>query len=119
MIENATVYIYTPTIIKTADGIKKVWGYKNTPKVMPAETFRADVQPKSLSPAQVMQWGLSNREAEAKLMIFDDSLYTHINSRAYIISDIKGQENVYYEIKATNFWSLHGEAILVPVQGES
>jgi hypothetical protein len=118
MFENATVSVYVPAMGKNAEGtVTKTWGYKQTIPVAPAETFRADVQPASLTRAMIELWGLSDKEAQAKTMFYRFAQFVQENHRAKVVSDIDGSTH-YYEIKGSNPWPIHGEAILIPVQGE-
>ena len=119
MIENATVSIYVPTLAPNDEGTTvKTWGYKKTIPDAASEVIRADVQPAKLSLAEVETYGLSNRNADIKKMFFGTSIYANINNRAYVVSDFPGEPAIYYEIKGSNHWPIHGEALLVPVIGE-
>jgi hypothetical protein len=120
MIENATVKIYIPVIAKNSEGTPtKTWGYKVTPEpIAPIEEFRADVQPARLSEADLQAYGLSNKDSDVKKMYFYQSPNSVLNNRAFILSDFPGESGIYYEIRGSNHWPIHGEALLVPVQGE-
>jgi hypothetical protein len=120
MIENATVSIYVPVAAQNGEGDPiKTWGYKKTPTPdAPAESIRCDVQPKSLTEAECLAWGISDRNANAKLVFFSRSVYIAINNRMKVVSDFPGEGAEYYEIKGVNRWAIHGEAVIVPVQGE-
>lgn len=121
MLQNATISIYVPYMKKNTEGTPvKVFGYQQTPIVAPNETYRADVQPFSLSQVQAEQWGLSNKAADVKKLIFDGAitLKTIVNNRAKVVSDFD-ESTVYYDIRALNIWPIHNTAILVPVQGEA
>lgn len=120
MLENATVSIYAPTIAANSEGDRiKTWGYKKTPTPdAPAETFRADVQPKQLSDSEREMFGISDRNANTKILFFSQSQYVALNNRAYVVSDFPGEPADYFEIKVPNRWPGHGECLLIPVQGE-
>lgn len=120
MLQNATVSIYVPNLLTNDEGDPiRTWGYKKTPTPdAPAETFRADVQAKNLSENEMMLWGISDRNANAKKVFFARSTYTQVNNRAYVVSDFPNEAPCYYEIKVPNHWPGHGECILIPVQGE-
>ena len=120
MIENATASIYIPVIGKNSEGtVTKTWGYKALPTpIDPAVTMRIDVQPNALSQAELLQWGLSNRSADVKKVFFEYETRMAINNRLAVVTDYDGGSTIYYEIKGVNQWPFHGEAILVPVQGE-
>jgi hypothetical protein len=95
------------------------WGYKKSPTPdAPAESFRADVQSKTLTEAEVELYGIDKTKSDAKVMYFDQSLYAEIGNRAYVVSDFPGEAARYFDIKGSNRWQIHGEAILVPVVGE-
>jgi hypothetical protein len=117
MMDNATVSVYVPILSINAEGTEiRAWGYKQTPVVDPAETFRADVQPSSLTQAQLEQWGISDAAANMKKLFADLSLYLALNTRVKVTTDEDG--TAYYDVKVVNPWPSHVEALLVPVQGE-
>jgi hypothetical protein len=120
MIENATIKIYVPVITKNSEGtVTKTWGYKTTPEPLaPIETLRADVQPARLSEADIQAYGLTNRSSDAKKIFFAVAPYVNINNRIFVASDFPGEIGCYYEVKGSNHWAIHGEAIVVPVIGE-
>jgi len=114
MYKNATIYIYAPTIAKNAEGDAiKTWG------TTPVETIRADVQPKTLTDAQYQSWGISDRNADTKIVFYERADQIKVNNRAKVVSDFPGEPSGFFEIKVPNHWPRHGECILVPVQGES
>jgi hypothetical protein len=118
MFENALVEVYVPTIAPNSEGTPtKSWGYKQATPVDPSEIFRADVQPAGLTRAEIELWGLSDKESNAKRMFYRFATKVEKNNRARVTSDIDGSVLVY-EIKGVNKWPIHGEAVLVPVQGE-
>lgn len=113
MYQNATVSVYVPVINKNGEGDPiKTWSST------PSESIRCDVQPKRLDEAQVMAWGISDRNANAKLVFFTRSGYIAINTRVKVVSDFPGEGTSWYEVKGVNRWLRHGEAVIVPVQGE-
>jgi hypothetical protein len=117
--KNATASIYVPIISYNSEGDPiKTWGYQASPVVAPSETLRLDVQPKKLSETELLAWGISDRNANAKLVFFSRSVYIAINNRMNVVSDFPGEATAYYEIKGVNRWANHGEAVIVPVQGE-
>jgi len=119
MLENATVSVYIPVITTNSKGTpEKQWGYKQSPVVAPVEILKADVQPKVLSSTQIMQYGLTDRDCNAKLMYFEFCSNIVENRRVYVVSDFPNELPRYYEIKGVNMWSIHGECLLIPVQGE-
>ncbi len=118
MIENATVAIYAPVSASAnSEGeIVKDWGYKHTPSLVAVSTFDADVQPRRLTEVELQLWGLSDLNAQAKTMIFDDDANVVAGNRA-AVTDENGT-TTYYDIRAVNQWQTHSVAILLPVQGE-
>lgn len=129
MIES-TIELFEPILTKTSDGIvKKLWGYKNFSLGYwddtltwndsqlwvdgPQSVIVADSQPKTLTEAELKQWGFSTLNANARLIYYlDFDTYFAIGNRARIdaveICDIKG----------VNTWPGHTEVIAIPVQGE-
>lgn len=121
MYKNATVEIYIPVISKNSEGTTvKTWGYKTFPiPLAPVETIVCDVQPANLSQSQIELFGITTRGADAKKMFFQNSSNIAINNRVRVTSFFPSEGVFIYEIKGTNHWPRHAEAILVPVIGES
>lgn len=114
MLQNATISVYVPVIATNSEGDPiKTWAYAS-----PVEMLRCDVQPKQLTMAEQELWGISDRNCNAKLVFFQTSGYIAINNRMKVVSDFPGEGTEYYEIKGVNRWPRHGEAVIVPVQGE-
>jgi len=111
---DSTVEIYVLSSTITSDGtVKKTWGYKQVPPVAPIATIITDVQPKSLSEAQLKQWGLSTLTQDAKVISdFSNNPYLVIGNRVRVDSDI------VFDIRARNPWDNHTEYVIIPVQGE-
>lgn len=134
MIDNATVLTYAPIKARNSEGtIVNTWGYIKTllllglwddgqawddtlPWGEAAAMIRADVQPASLTEAQLQMWGLSNVKSDVKKMFFDGEPSVVLPNRVGVHYDASGVE--YYDVRGTNRWSWHTEAYLVPVQGE-
>lgn len=128
---DSSVELFVPIKSKNSQGqVISAWGYKYfgggywddtltwTDSLYwydgPIETISADVQPKSLTEAQLKQWGYSILNADAQNMYYmGSSDYIEIGNRARVDSDI------IYDIKAKNIWPSHVEAILVTVIGET
>lgn len=108
---DSIVEIFVPTTTKTSDGtVKKIWAY-STGSAANA-TIVTDVQPKSLSEAQLKQWGLSTLSQDAKVVYdFNDSPYFAIGNRVRVDGD------TIYDIRGVNKWDSHGEFILIPTVG--
>ena len=116
MMTNAVVSIYVPVLTRNTEGeVVKSWGYKQTTAIAPAVVIDADVQPYKLSETELQLWGISDRNAQAKIMFCDYDINIGPINRAKVVDDF-GTE--YYDIKTLNAWATHCEAILVPVQGE-
>lgn len=111
MIKNATAFLILPTVTKTAEGtVVKAYS------APAADAVRVDVQPYTLTQAEMLEWGISNRVADTKKMFFDDLVDVAYEVRAWIVSDFD-VDVALYEVKGVNHWPSHGEAILVPIQG--
>lgn len=118
--KNASVKIYVQVNGKNSEGtITKTWGYKLSPPSDPVESFFCDVQPHTLSKAEIESWGLSNRISDAKKIFFTRSTYMQLANRIFVQSNFPGERGCYYEVKGANRWPNHGEAIVIPVQGEA
>ena len=111
---NDTVEVYVPVITKTSDGIiKKTWGYKQIPEIAPVETITIDVQPTSLTAAQLQEWGYSTLPSDPKkVFLYGSDPYLTLGNRARV----NGSQ--IYDIRGTNVWPIHQENYFIPVQGE-
>jgi hypothetical protein len=110
---NNTVEIFVPVITRnSANQVIKNWQYKQSPIVPCTKQITGDVQPRSLSIAELQQWGISDLTSNAKIMFYDTEPLMAIGNRVRIDSDI------IYDIRGTNPWPRHDEALLIPVQGE-
>lgn len=108
---NATCLIAEQTTVKNSEGTKiKTFDFSN-----PLETFRADVQPNSLSQYQIELYGISSKNADTKKCFFDfDSKYAVPGNRMKVVGD-DGTQKVY-SIHPVNKWRLHSEVLLIPVE---
>jgi hypothetical protein len=111
---NDSVEVFVPIITKTSDGIiKKSWGYKQTPVVPAVETIIADVQPATLTQAQLQEWGYSTLTSDPKkLFVMGSDAYLTLGNRVRVNGD------KVYDVRGTNIWPVHQENYLLPVQGE-
>lgn len=75
------------------------------------KTMIADVQPKALTANEIQGFGISNLQADAKIMYFIKD--TSIAQGMRVIYD----SNIF-EIRGVNSWRVHSSALLIPVQGE-
>ena len=77
-----------------------------------AKTTRASVQPITLSSTQLSVWGISDIDANSKIVFFpgefDDGL-------GYVIKDLK--TSLRYEVRGSNQWPHHVEMLAIPYQG--
>ena len=118
MIENATVSIYSPVITQNDEGTDiSTWGYKQVPALSPVESFRADVQPHTLTIVEQNFFGITDQVSNTKIMFCAYSGNVDVPNRAKVVSDFDGKEK-YYSVRAGNIWPGHMEALLVPVVGE-
>lgn len=74
------------------------------------KTIPADVQPVTLTPAQLQAWGMTDLASGAQRMF-----YTPDDSIQILHRVVFGSET--YEIRNINKWRIHYEATLTPVQG--
>lgn len=112
---NATLYISSLIITKNSEGTKiKTFDFDN-----PLETFRADVQPNTLTQAQIDLYGLNSKTANTKkcFVNMDAGVYMQIGNRAKVVYDDESIE--YYNIQPVNKWRFHKEFLLIPVENEN
>lgn len=112
---NATLYISSLTITKNSEGTKiKTFDFDN-----PLETFRADVQPNTLTQAQIDLYGLNSKTANTKkcFINMDNGNFMKIGNRAKVVYDDESVE--YYNIQPVNKWRFHKEFLLIPVENEN
>lgn len=112
---NATIYVSDLTTIKNQEGTKiKKYDFEN-----PLESFRCDVQPNTLTSAQIELYGLNAKTANTKKCFINisDGNYMKIGNRAKVIYDDGTTE--YYNIQPVNFWRFHKEFLLIPVENEN
>jgi hypothetical protein len=108
MATDSTVDLYTPVESRAADGtVIKTWDYSS-----PNDSIIADVQPKTLTDAQLKEWGLDiSQQAAKKVFDFSFSSYWAIPNHARVDGD------KLYRILAVNPWGAHLECLLVPLVG--
>lgn len=110
---NATLKVAGLSITKNAEGTKiKSFDFDN-----PIATFRADVQPNSLSQYQIELYGIDSKNAETKKVFFDSSIEGMVLGNRVEVIDDDGNEKVY-RIQPLNRWRIHSEALLIPVENE-
>lgn len=112
---NATVYVSDLKVEKNSEGTKiKKYDFEN-----PLESFRCDVQPNTLTSAQIELYGLKAKTANTKKCFINisDGNYMTIGNRAKVVYDDGTTE--YYNIQPVNFWRFHKEFLLIPVENEN
>lgn len=112
---NATIYVSDLTVTKNKEGTKiKNFDFEN-----PLETFRADVQPNTLTHAQIELYGLNSTTAATKKCFIDikNGNFMKIGNRAKVVFDAGNTE--YYNIQPVNAWGFHKEFLLIPVENEN
>lgn len=111
---NSTIYVSDLKVEKNEEGTKiKTYDFEH-----PLETFRCDVQPNTLTSAQIELYGLSSKTAHTKKCFIDleKGIYMTIGNRAKVVYDSGGVE--YYNIQPVNVWRFHKEFLLIPVENE-
>lgn len=112
---NATIYVSDLKTNKNAEGTKiKTFDFDN-----PLESFKCDVQPNTLTNAQIELYGLNPKTADTKKCFIDleNGNYMTIGNRAKVVFDNGVVE--YYDIQPVNVWRFHKEFLLIPVENES
>ena len=110
--KNATLYIATETVTKNKEGTKvKTYDFEK-----PLEVIRADVQPNTLSEAELTLYGITEKKAAVKKVFFDNASYLKRGNRAKVVYD-NGDIEIYF-IEPVNRWRQHGEVLLIPVENE-
>lgn len=111
---NTTIYVATLTTTRNIEGTKiKAYDFDN-----PLESFEADVQPNTLTSAQLELYGLSEKTANTKKCFIDieNGQYMTIGNRAKVVYSDGSVE--IYRIQPVNSWRLHKEFLLIPVENE-
>ncbi|MBR5775675.1 MAG: hypothetical protein IKY42_05385 [Bacteroidaceae bacterium] len=112
MYKNATVSVASETVKKNREGTKiKFFDFDN-----PLEVLRADVQPNTLTTAEIQLYGLDEKKAGTKKMFFNGGQYLLRGNRCRVAFD-DGRIEVY-GIEPVNRWNNHGEVLLIPVEHE-
>lgn len=113
---NATIYVSDLKTTKNQEGTKiKTYDFDN-----PLESFRVDVQPNTLTSAQIELYGISAKTANTKKCFVDIENANNmvLGNRAKVIYD---DDNVveYYNIQPVTSWRFHKEFLLIPVENEN
>lgn len=111
---NAIIYVAGQTVEKNSEGTKiKKYDFEN-----PLENFSADVQPNTLTSAQIELYGLNSKTANTKKCFcnLENGNYMTIGNRAKVEYNDGLVE--YYNIQPINSWRFHKEFLLIPVENE-
>lgn len=82
----------------------------------PIGTFRADVQPNTLTKEQMELYGIDEKTAHTKKVFFTSSGVMTTGNRVEV--DYNDGTVEYYNICPVNKWRMHCEALLIPVENE-
>lgn len=113
--KNAIISVSSLIITKNSEGTKiKTFDFDN-----PLETFEADVQPNTLTSAQIEVYGINAKTANTKKCFCDISNGQSMkpDNRAKVEYDDGTVE--YYNIQPLNIWRFHKEFLLIPVENEN
>lgn len=110
---NATVEIAELTVTVNDEGTKiKKYDFED-----PVDSFRADVQPNTLTREQIELYGIDTKTAKTKKIFYTGSSAMVTGNRARVVFDNGGIE--FYNICPVNEWRVHCEALLIPVENEA
>lgn len=112
---NATIYVSDLKTTKNSEGTKiKKYDFEN-----PLESFRVDVQPNTLTSAQIELYGINAKTANTKKCFVDleSGKFMSLGNRAKVIYDDGSVE--YYNIQPVTVWRFHKEFLLIPVENEN
>ena len=111
---NAKIYVAELKTEKNSEGTKiKKYDFDN-----PVESFDADVQPNTLTSAQIEVYGINAKTANTKkcFIDMDKGIYMTLGNRAKVVYNDGKVE--YYNIQPVNVWRFHKEFLLIPVENE-
>lgn len=111
--KNALLKVATLTTTKNAEGTKiKTYDFTN-----PLSSFRADVQPNTLTKEQIDLFGINTKTAKTKKVFYEGyNAYMKAGNRVQVNYDNGAVE--VYNICPVNEWRNHSEVLLVPVENE-
>ena len=112
LFKNATLYVAKETVVKNAEGTK----IKKFDFDAPLESFRADVQPNTLSQMQIDLYGINSKTAQTKKCFYEKANYMTNGNRVKVVDD-NGKIG-FYNIQPINEWRTHSEVLLIPVENE-
>lgn len=111
---NAFIYVSELKVTQNSEGTKiKAFDFEN-----PVESFRADVQPNTLTTAQIELYGIKEKTANTKkcFINYEDGQFMIAGNRVKVEYDDGRIE--YYNIQPVNSWRFHKEFLLIPVENE-
>lgn len=112
MYKNATIFVFSETVRKNKEGTKiKTFDYEN-----PLRSFRADVQPNTLTESELKLYGINEKKAKTRKAFLEIGEIIEDNTRVKVETD-EG-ENGIYTVAPLNKWRRHSEVLLIPVENE-
>lgn len=111
---NSTIKVSELTTVTNSEGTRiKKYDFEN-----PVESFRADVQPNTLTQAQIQLYGIDSKTALTKKCFtnFSDGEKMVAGNRVKVEFDDGKSE--YYNVQPVNIWRFHKEFLLIPVENE-
>ena len=111
--QNALLKVASLQITKNEEGTKiKTYDFTS-----PLTSFRADVQPNTLTKEQIDLYGINTKNAKTKKVFFGGfNQYMIAGNRVQVNYDNGAVE--VYNICPVNEWRNHSEVLLVPVENE-
>ena len=104
MIIDETVTLQSATITRNGEGMK-------ISTFADGATLQCNIQPKALTEAQAKVFGISDKNANAKVM------YYYHNAAVVEMMRVKRSDGSVFDVRGINHWRIHDEAILIPLQG--
>lgn len=109
---NAVIDVACVSVVRNSEGTKiKKYDFDN-----PLESFNADVQPNTLTQAQIDLYGINTKNAKTKKCFFTSASFMLAGNRARV-TYASGMQEIY-SICPVNEWRVHSEALLIPVENE-
>ena len=112
---NATICVAEEATEKNKEGTKiKKYDFEN-----PLEEFPADVQPNTLTRAQIELYGINVKTADTKKCFCDKESgnFMKVGNRAKVV--YKDGTEKTYSVQPVNEWRFHKEFLLIPVENEN
>lgn len=111
--KNALLKVATLSTNKNSEGTKiKTYDFTH-----PLSSFRADVQPNTLTKEQIALYGINEKTAHTKKCFFDGFNSTMTTGNRVQVTYDNGAVEVY-NICPVNEWRNHSEVLLIPVENE-